>query len=862
MAHMTNSAVLAKWALPISDAILKWCISQASRLAGDLRKQASNIATRLHLISSGLDSLSGQFDDEVEVSCQKVLMILAGIYRPPHIIRASHLASECDRTLSAILAGPPVVKNKCLASFFCSAGTNGQRGALESYCVKLHRELFIEESNLPLNIRNLVSTKTPESVSDHVLDELEQHMMCDSVLHRKTGAGMAVQSAWHPARICLAKEISAIPTFNFIVSTMGMAYWQDFLLELRAEDNSNTDHEPIHYRRFCSILDTESHARIALTLIPSQRLSQSKRYRDLAFAHKPGGGKTLGDVLASYELKVEDKLVLAFNIARAYMLYYDSKLMRVKWTSRNVHFMPMYNEVELMTDKLPLRAYISFPTGHDDNSSVDEYITDESMTHCYPLIFDLGVLILEIGLCKALPSLPGATPTARVNNNHRRAKACARELKNAEWAGFEHKSVFDEVVDFCFDVRQAQPSVPSSHASTNMRRSGQAGIAERKRLISDKIVRPLAWLVNEGFGNPDRKTSYITKKQERSPDGEHGRTSEPQQPPSRSEFHGGRAAKSIDWLNNLCKIGRAVGKQTSSRWPVIAILDTGLDVALLSAQFGEDAVDRIRFKDFVNNTAKVDECGHGTLMVGLALKCAPLATIVVARVAVNSKDLEGRQASIAEAIKWAAGSECNADIISMSFGFPKTDPGLERAIGAASTARNKALILLASAGNSASEIDSSPARLDTVMSIHATDPYGHFLHSSSQQIDYGPVALGTYGDGLPREFLTELCSKYPHAAQPGSSIATAVAAGVCATMLAYVGGLSEMASLHITDDHKRTMQLVRETKGMETLFRSMEAKCVHRELWVDPISFWRNCGSHDARYRAILSCMEKYDQRK
>lgn len=153
----------------------------------------------------------------------------------------------------------------------------------------------------------------------------------------------------------------------------------------------------------------------------------------------------------------------------------------------------------------------------------------------------------------------------------------------------------------------------------------------------------------------------------------------------------------------------------------------------------------------------------------------------------------------------------------MSFGFPKTDLDLERAIGAASTARNKALILLASAGNSASETDSSPARLDTVMSIHATNPYGHFLHSSSQQSNYGPVALGTYGDGLPREFLSELCSKHPHAAQPGSSIATAVAAGVCATMLSYVDGLSEMAALHITDDNKRILQLVRETKGMETL---------------------------------------------
>ncbi|KAK8069739.1 hypothetical protein PG994_006355, partial [Apiospora phragmitis] len=663
--------------------------------------------------------------------------------------------------------GTSLLKADRLEAFFSQPGKSGLKRALEEDCTQLHKDLFVDGNSLPLNIQNRLSTDRLDSFSNETFRALEHHTKCDPTLHVDEGDSHSDQSQWHPTRICLAKENSKIPTFNFLVSTMDMAYWQDFLLEMYGQMITPT--------LSLNLYVTKGSAQFWI-------FSQTFEYQLLW----PGRGESLSSVLRYYDLKIKDKLVLAYNIARAYMMFYDSKLKRMKWTSSNIYFMPVDNGGGSSPASMPLRAYLSFPSGKDDADESQEFIRDELMTHSYPRIFDLGILLLEIGLGETFPTLPCVTYMSRVNSDHRLARNRFRELKSTVWKGFEHKSVFDEVVSFCVEIKP----------STLHERSSRQAITERT---------------------------------------------------------------SSTWLSNLWRIGTSVVTKGSRR-PVIAILDTGLDPALLHSEFGEDATSRIEFKDFVDGSGMVDNCGHGTFMIGLAMKCAPFATIVVARIAANSKELEGRQQSIAKAIEWAAGGKQKAYIISMSFGFPRADIDIENAIQEANKTRGKSIILLASAGNSASDVECFPARLDSVMSIHATDPYGYFLKSSSIHSEYGPVALGTYGDSLPREFLSGVCTKYPNAIEPGSSVATAVAAGISATFLSYVDALPALGSFSITERDSAKLQRVWETRGMEALFKHMKARCTNRQLWVDPISFWRDCGSHDARYRAILGCMEDFDR--
>ncbi|KAK7931671.1 hypothetical protein PG985_002383 [Apiospora marii] len=613
MSHPLDLAtpVLKRWALPVSRTTLELCVHFKSRLSGEFRKDAGSIATRLHLINEGLSSFpADQIDPEVEKSCSKVLEILAGIYCSSQDTHAAHRPSDCDALfLANSISGTSLLRTDPLEAFFGQPGKTGLKRALENNCNQLHKHLFVDESSLPLNIQNCVSTEKLDSLSNEAFAALEQHIRCDPTLHVDRIDGRSGVSEWHPTRICLGREASSLPNFNFLVSTMDMTYWQDFLLEM------------------CKFLDL-------------------RRHSCLEFAPRPGCGETLSSVLESYELQIRDKLVLAYNIARAYMTFYDSKLMRLKWTSGNIHFMPLDNDGCSPPASMPLRAYLSFPFGENDSDEMQDFIQNERMTHCYPRIFDLGILLLEIGLGETFPTLPCISYLSQVNRDHRIALALVRKLKGNVWKGFEHKSAFDEVVGFCMNMKpQTLYEKNDRHAgvealSSTTHKVKQDGILGRKHLLFNKVVRPLAWLVNQGFGNPDRTTLYIR----RLTSNEHHQD-QPTQP--LTEFHSSRSTQSMQWLDNLCNIGKTVAIK-SSRRPVIAILDTGLSPVLLNSEFGEDAVSRIKYMNFVDDSGMVDDCGHGTFMTGLAMKCAPFATFLVARIAANSKELIMRQDTIAK----------------------------------------------------------------------------------------------------------------------------------------------------------------------------------------------------------------------
>lgn len=81
----------------------------------------------------------------------------------------------------------------------------------------------------------------------------------------------------------------------------------------------------------------------------------------------------------------------------------------------------------------------------------------------------------------------------------------------------------------------------------------------------------------------------------------------------------------------------------------IAVLDTGYDP---KAEFfvDRDRNERLRgWKDWVTDSAwPRDDEGHGSRVLSLIMKVAPMADVYVARVAKNSNELERSVKSIAE----------------------------------------------------------------------------------------------------------------------------------------------------------------------------------------------------------------------
>lgn len=207
---------------------------------------------------------------------------------------------------------------------------------------------------------------------------------------------------------------------------------------------------------------------------------------------------------------------------------------------------------------------------------------------------------------------------------------------------------------------------------------------------------------------------------------------------------------------------------------------------------------------------------------------------------------------IGKGILWA-GRTGKADIISMSFGFPYDDQGIREAIETVQKERQEDIIFLASAGNSSTDDESFPARHPAVISVYATDRYGTFLRSNSASTANGAAVLGTYGDDIPDYIKEEFGITYPEVCQPGSSVATAIMAGISATMLIYTTILPSLQGKAASSAFHR----LRTTKGMEKILqRLVQHDPEHPRLMaVKPARFWKSRPNDSSRYTAFCETL-------
>lgn len=105
---------------------------------------------------------------------------------------------------------------------------------------------------------------------------------------------------------------------------------------------------------------------------------------------------------------------------------------------------------------------------------------------------------------------------------------------------------------------------------------------------------------------------------------------------------------------------------------------------------------------------------HGTLCAGILVAVAPGAMIMPIRAFDDNGNAD--VFTLAKAIRWAA--DHNADIINMSFGTLEDSKVLAEAI---SYARNKGVLLIASAGNDNTSTPQYPAAYAGVMTVAATN---------------------------------------------------------------------------------------------------------------------------------------------
>lgn len=154
-----------------------------------------------------------------------------------------------------------------------------------------------------------------------------------------------------------------------------------------------------------------------------------------------GSGESLKTVLRTYSLTPKDKVILAHAIALSYWKYYDTAFMRKRWTSDTLWFMPEEGRQGTRKAQLALSAYLPLPFGSTTNvNSNTEVASDlwleDMLSHRCPRIFDIGILLLEIGRARPFQRGYRRDPVAQANLDHKIATDDLRELQDTAWDGY------------------------------------------------------------------------------------------------------------------------------------------------------------------------------------------------------------------------------------------------------------------------------------------------------------------------------------------------------------------------------------------------------------------------------------------
>ncbi|SCV46960.1 related to thermostable alkaline protease precursor [Fusarium fujikuroi] len=814
--------------------VIECGIRQRQRLAGE-------VGTRLGQIAQ--ESFAGyELDDAAEEAAATLLHTLLEICRFP-TPAGGQIIPRQDYMQIVTLARPDNRSRlkKCISMAFITDKTVPEKA--KEQCDTFLAKLSQDEPKQKTGLEQLTTGSAlpepddyPQHVSRNLFQALHQHAFChhSEMAQEKSWLGKSkkVKPHHHEVAHPIRLHLDATPhvqskhaQFEVVISSENMCYWQHLWLGIPIQtkgrkgavkfanvsseeegDDKVSSLKRISSDYFCQILKLQLFAKVNLNFVKGVGLVSLPPPAPLERFLCPGQGLPLSLAIQNYKLTDKDKILLAHAIAHSFWQFYESDLMRNRWRSDDIWFMNEMDHQHSPKDQLALRVKVN----------ADAPVP----AHPWPGTY---------------------TPTNRTLKAFQVDDALTAYL-STEQRSWCRKTVIRAVTN-CLDPRTFTASTPKPKTTKSSAKddlaisAGEDGI---RRKVYTEIVEPLSKLVNIAFKADAKYVSYLARCHEVEAHSKlHSQI---------ASFHTGKTIVPEEWLENLTHISmhivnlREANSDHEFKPVKVAVLDTGCDADLPFCKKPRRRKSIRAWRDFAIDGGEEtggpdcmeDQYGHGSLMTRLIMEAAPLAHIYVARVAKNTDELEYSSDQIAQAIRWA-GLELDADIISMSFGFPQDDDSIATAIEDVERSRN--IIFLASAGNNAAyQREAFPARHRSVISIRATDCQGTFNASNPPIIDRNSIALGTFGDDLPTRLNNEITKQFgPHICHPGSSIATAVAAGIAASTIAYAEVLS--AVLPIPTEQSPVKSL-RRTEGMRRLLEKMAPDQTGNNRFINPIWFW------------------------
>ncbi|PNS19980.1 hypothetical protein CAC42_7947 [Sphaceloma murrayae] len=520
--------------------------------------------------------------------------------------------------------------------------------------------------------------------------------------------------------------------------------------------------------------------------------------------------------LASSSQRSTHRLALAYVLTRSIWQFYTSKWMDAWWSADRIHFMREKARFGEADSNEKINYSIPYLEFHD--TRLAQYGAEESFDHIphrYPRVLSLGVLLLQV--CSQTPIDFDCgncnTTEAMLNTFAWRGKQI---VNDPGWPGLDFKNAdiierLKAVVRTCFEPETFEKP---------LRGQGETVVIDaemRREILYHKVVWPLRCLLSDiGLLNEEGRFQDISSHRsalERDAVGENNGADDMVDKIDK------KGLPALQWLNDACstvtaqRLFRAY-KDPSLKRIRIAVLDTGCD--LTSAFFTPQRRARLKsWYDLVDTSTQsfVDGDGHGTHVVSLAMRMAQTADIYVARVAGKTEDLEAASGKVAEAIQWAGKHE--VDIVVMSFGYPEPIPAIRRAIGS-----SRMLFFAAAANEGGNQTEMFPASyLNKVIPIRATDQTGDVWRFNPPVNPKRWVNFMTLGTDVPAAWpgTNEL------KCQTGTSIATPIAAGIAATILADARLMLKARGIEgkLTEQDEEQIQLLWTIEGMEAVLHQM-----------------------------------------
>lgn len=168
--------------------------------------------------------------------------------------------------------------------------------------------------------------------------------------------------------------------------------------------------------------------------------------------------------------------------------------MKARWTSEDIWFIHLDKTVE-HSDEIPLRAFVSFPFETQFQEAPGEFYSENKYLHCYLRILYLSIILLEIGLGQPLSIERSSAHSlaGHINLALRMARKRLKDLRNADWDGFQYKDYYVKAVRKCLEP------INFTHTMTR----SESPLEERRKALLRNIVTPLSWLATVGFDASD-----------------------------------------------------------------------------------------------------------------------------------------------------------------------------------------------------------------------------------------------------------------------------------------------------------------------------------------------------------------------